>query len=149
MDNIQRWDDARLLADEERPGESFAVFYRRHATSVLAFYARRDIDPRRAGRLTAETFASALADRYRYSSDRASAAPWLHAIASCKLTFSKSTEASEDDDRHVGFPAIEMNEVDRAEYAGLANSEFDVLDVLAYRPRVRSFVTQPQRTVHG
>lgn len=134
MNEMRTWDDRRLLADRDRPGESFAVFYRRHATSVLAFYARRGVDAAKAGELTAETFAAALEDRYRFRSDRPSAASWLHAIATCKLTF-----RHEGDDalaaRRLGDEPIALDERDRAEYGALPGSEHDVLDVLAYRPR--------------
>ncbi|MGX6448571.1 sigma factor [Patulibacter sp. S7RM1-6] len=136
MNAIRTWDDRRLLADRERPGESFAAFYRRHATGVLAFYARRGVDAPRAGELTAETFAAALEDRYRFRSDRPSAASWLHAIATCKLTFRHEREDPQAT-RLLGADPIPLDARDLADYAALPGSVHDVLDVQAYEQRQR------------
>lgn len=82
---MQRWGDDALLRDRERPRESFSVFYRRHVTNVLAFYARQGVPVTQAGDLTAETFAAALLGRDRYAARRPSATPWLLGIAGRKL----------------------------------------------------------------
>lgn len=136
MDETHTWDDARLLADTEHPDASFIAFYRRHATSVLAFYARRNVDATRAAELTAGVFAAALRARYGATAARLTAAPWLHALASAELA---------RDGRPAGrlrralrgrrAPHVPLDVRDRVEYATLAFGPFDVLDVLAERPR--------------
>src|SRR3954453_18827075 len=73
--------DAQLLAATSRDPEAFAVFYRRYAELILAYFlnrtARRDI----AADLTAETFAAALAGAARVRGGRENAAGWLFGTA--------------------------------------------------------------------
>jgi RNA polymerase sigma factor (sigma-70 family) len=77
--------DAELLAATSRDPEAFAVFYRRYAELILAYFlnrtGRRDI----AADLTAETFAAALAGAARFSGEGETAAGWLFGIARHKL----------------------------------------------------------------
>ena len=56
--------DEDLLASGET--DAFALFYDRHARTVLGYFARRTRDPQAAADLTAETFASAIAAQHRY-----------------------------------------------------------------------------------
>ncbi len=82
-----RGDDARtdedLLASCDT--EAFAVFYDRHARTLLGYFARRTGDPQAAADLTAETFASAIAAQQRYERTGAPALAWLFTIAARRL----------------------------------------------------------------
>jgi RNA polymerase sigma factor (sigma-70 family) len=75
--------DEDLLASGET--EAFAVFYDRHARTVLGYFARRTRDPHAAADLTAETFASAIAAQHRYRPTSAPALAWLFKIAARRL----------------------------------------------------------------
>jgi DNA-directed RNA polymerase specialized sigma24 family protein len=76
--------DADLLAATPTDPDAFAVFYRRHARSVLGFVARRaawsDV-----GDLVAEVFATALVYGRRYDPARGTAGAWLIGIAANKI----------------------------------------------------------------
>jgi RNA polymerase sigma-70 factor (ECF subfamily) len=79
-------DEELLAASAERP-QLFADFYDRHAEKVLAFLARRTLDPQAAADLTAETFAQAFASRRRFSArGEGSAAAWLFTLARHQLS---------------------------------------------------------------
>jgi RNA polymerase sigma factor (sigma-70 family) len=79
---VERSDDELLAA----PGShEFALFYRRHAEAVLAYFARRVRDGEAAADLTAETFAAAVIARERFRPERGSAAAFLYGIAAHKL----------------------------------------------------------------
>lgn len=78
-------DSDLLLASHEDP-EAFAVFYERHAESVLRYFARHTLDPNAAAELTAETFAQAFASRHRYRNAGAPGAAWLFGIAKHQLS---------------------------------------------------------------
>jgi DNA-directed RNA polymerase specialized sigma24 family protein len=60
-----------LLTDDEllssNDPEAFGVFYDRHVKALLGYFARRTFDAEEAADLTAETFASALADELHTS----------------------------------------------------------------------------------
>ena len=79
---MQRSDEELLAAGGSH---EFAIFYRRYATEVLRYFARRVRDPETAADLTAETFAAAVVAQRRYRPDRGSAAGWLYGIAGHKL----------------------------------------------------------------
>ena len=103
--------DDELLASRE-PG-SFAVFYRRHAEDVLAFFARRTRDPELAADLTAETFAAALAGRGRHRPDRGPGAAWLYGIALHKLARAQRRAGAEQRARRrLGMERIELTDGD-------------------------------------
>ena len=65
---------------------SFVALYRQHAEPLLAFFARRTLDPEAAADLTAETFAQALASRGRFRDRGDGAGPWLYGIAQHQLS---------------------------------------------------------------
>jgi RNA polymerase sigma factor (sigma-70 family) len=73
--------DAETLLDARQDPEAFALFYRRHNTRVLRYFARRTPSPEAAADLTAETFATAFAALDRYRPERGPAVVWLFAIA--------------------------------------------------------------------
>ena len=79
---MERSDEELLAAPGSR---EFAVFYRRHAEAVLAYFARRVRDAEASADLTAETFAAAVVARERFRPERGSAAAFLYDIASHKL----------------------------------------------------------------
>ena len=79
---MERSDEELLAAHGSR---EFALFYRRHAEAVLAYFARRVRDAEAAADLTAETFAAAVVARERFRPERGSAAAFLYGIASHKL----------------------------------------------------------------
>ena len=89
MERMVRHDDPRsdedLLAATPADGEAFAVFYRRHLRSVLAYLVHRTGRRDLAADLAAETFAAALQALPRYEPLPGQARGWLFAIAANKL----------------------------------------------------------------
>ncbi len=75
--------DEELLTSCET--DAFAVFYDRHARTLLGYFARRTGDPQIAADLTAETFASAISAQGRYEPTGAPALAWLFTIATRRL----------------------------------------------------------------
>jgi len=75
--------DEDLLASGDT--DAFAVFYDRHARTLLGYFARRTQDPQAAADLTAETFASAISAQDRYKPTGAPALAWLFTIAARRL----------------------------------------------------------------
>jgi RNA polymerase sigma factor (sigma-70 family) len=75
--------DEELLRSDDP--EAFGVFYDRHVRTLLGYFARRTGDPEVAADLTAETFASAIVARRRFTPGRAPAAAWLFTIAGRRL----------------------------------------------------------------
>lgn len=77
--------DARLLRDSARDADAFGVFYDRHSSSVVGYFARRTTDSALTADLTSETFAEAFASRRRYRDTGAPATAWLFTIAARQL----------------------------------------------------------------
>lgn len=124
MDDLEKLEDAVLLACAQEAGATFAVFYRRHVAAVLAFYASRGIDPHRAGDLTAETFAAALLARRRYRRERAPARTWLLGIAVNKLGDSRRRWMREDRAlKALMIQRVELTEHDVADYEELCAAD--------------------------
>jgi RNA polymerase sigma factor (sigma-70 family) len=86
--------DEQLLASSGR--DAFAMFYDRHAGSVLAYFARRTRDPEAAADLTAETFAAAIVARRRFRPGPEPASAWLFGIAHHKLADFQRRGRAED-----------------------------------------------------
>jgi RNA polymerase sigma-70 factor (ECF subfamily) len=80
---VEERSDEQLLA--AAGSQEFALFYRRYAQDVLAYFVRRVRDAEAAADLTAETFAAAIIARERFNPARGSAAAWLYGIAAHKL----------------------------------------------------------------
>jgi RNA polymerase sigma-70 factor (ECF subfamily) len=78
----ERPDEELLMVGGSR---AFAIFYRRHAREVLAYFLRRTRDAEAAADLTAETFAAAVVAQARFRPERGPAIAWLFGIASHKL----------------------------------------------------------------
>ena len=77
--------DAALLAQTPEDPERFAVFYRRHVRSVLAYLLSRTGRPEVAADLCAEVFATALDRCERYDPARGPARAWLFSMANSRL----------------------------------------------------------------
>jgi RNA polymerase sigma factor (sigma-70 family) len=81
-DHAHRSDEDLLASGETL---DFAVFYDRHARSLLGYFARRTGDPHVAADLTAETFASVIVAQGRYEAESTPALAWLYTIAARRL----------------------------------------------------------------
>ena len=112
--NRQHWSDAALLAAiASRDGAAFTVFYRRYAPIVLAYLMRQTRDRETAADLAAEVFAAVLLSAGRYTEQRASAGPWVIAIARNKLVTSLRRGRVEARARHrLGFHAVALEDTD-------------------------------------
>jgi RNA polymerase sigma factor (sigma-70 family) len=98
--------DAELLRRAGRDADAFGVFYDRHVTAVLAYFARRTGCAQTAQDLTAETFAEAFAHRRRYRDTGAPASAWLMSIARHKLArFYERGAVDRRARRRLGIPA--------------------------------------------
>lgn len=109
--------DEQLLADAQRPGDSFAVLYRRHVGDVIRYFARRGADAAQAADLTAETFAAALLARAKYRPERGEVRGWLFGIAANKLADSRRRWVREDRARRrLGLERPRLAAADVEEY---------------------------------
>ena len=105
-------DEELLMLSKTRP-EAFGAFYGRHAEALLAFFARRTLDPEIAAELTAETFAQAFASRIRFERRGAGASAWLYAIGRHQLArFYRTGRVEAAARRKIGLPPRELSESD-------------------------------------
>ncbi len=83
MDRLQSQEPvAAALLRSRREPDAFELVYRRHATGLVAFVARRVYDLDTATDLAAESFARAYLKRASFRGDTdAQAAAWLYAVA--------------------------------------------------------------------
>ncbi len=106
-------DAALLAAIADRDGAAFAVFYRRHVPTVLAYLMRETGNPETAADLAAEVFAAVLLAAGRYSEQSESATPWVIGIARNKLLMSWRRGRVEARARHrLGFEAMALTDGD-------------------------------------
>lgn len=129
--------DAELLRQTAGDPEAFGRFYRRHARWVLTVCARRARDAELAADVTAETFATALAQSARFDPARGSAGNWLFAIALNKLADAhRRGSAERRARRRLGIPAIELTDDDLARIEELASLQGDgsAVELLAALP---------------
>ncbi len=114
MEIRRQWSDAALLAAiAGRDGAAFAVFYRRHLPTVLAFLIRETRDREAAADLAAEVFAAVLLAAGRYSEQGSSATPWVIGIARNKLLMSFRRGRVEARARHrLGFQPVALDDAD-------------------------------------
>jgi RNA polymerase sigma-70 factor (ECF subfamily) len=112
--NRRLWSDSALLAAiAARDGAAFAVFYRRHLSTVLAFLIRETRDPETAADLAAEVFAAVLLSSGRYAEQGESATPWVIGIARNKLLMSFRRGRVEARARHrLGYQAVALDDSD-------------------------------------
>jgi RNA polymerase sigma-70 factor, ECF subfamily len=112
--NRRLWSDSALLAAiAARDGAAFAIFYRRHLSTVLAFLMRETRDPEAAADLAAEVFAAVLLSSGRYAEQGESATPWVIGIARNKLLMSFRRGRVEARARHrLGYQAVALDDAD-------------------------------------
>jgi RNA polymerase sigma-70 factor, ECF subfamily len=127
--NRQSSSDAALLsAIAARDGAAFAVFYRRHVPTVLAYLMRETRDPETAADLAAEVFAAVLLAAGKYAPQGESATPWVIGIARNKLLMSLRRGRVEARARHrLGFDAVALDDGDLERIIEVANSGSDTL----------------------
>src|SRR6266545_8239092 len=82
MSRLDDTDDALLMSGD---AEDFGRFYDRYVEMVLAYFQRRTRNPEVAADLTAETFASALKARARFTPRSTPAVAWLFVIAQRRM----------------------------------------------------------------
>jgi len=112
----EEWSDGDLLAAVARSdGPAFTEFYQRHLPIVVAFLRRSGCDREVAADLAAETFAGVLGAARRYRPERATAAPWVIAIARNKLLESR---------RRLGYQpvALDDNDLERVDEIAAAGA---------------------------
>ena len=143
--------DARLLEDTAGgDSDAFAVFFRRHVSSITLYAVRRCRDPEDVGDLVAETFLVALQAAGRYVPENDTALPWLFGIARRVLAKQRRRSAGarrlliKNSNSHLHFTASEEDAVaaaiDAARQrpaleAGLARlslGEREVIELVAY-----------------
>jgi len=113
-------DDETLLEQSARDPDAFAVFYARHARTILAFFAARTRDPEDAADLMAETLAAALLGAPRFRRGRGPALAWLFGIAQHKLTDSRRRGHVESAARaKLGLERMSLDDDDLARVAEL------------------------------
>jgi len=114
VENRRQWPDAALLAAiAGRDGAAFAVFYRRHLPTVLAFLMRETRDRETAADLAAEVFAAVLLAAGRYNEQGESATPWVIGIARNKVLMSFRRGRVEARARHrLGFRPVALDDGD-------------------------------------
>jgi RNA polymerase sigma-70 factor (ECF subfamily) len=92
---------------------AFAVFYRRYAETILAYFVNRTRRHDVAADLTAETFAAALGGAAGFRGERESAAPWLFGIARHKLIDSLRRGRVEDQARRgLGLEPLVLDDAE-------------------------------------
>jgi RNA polymerase sigma factor (sigma-70 family) len=74
-------DQELLAATAAGDGEAFAIFWRRHASTVMAFGIHRCASSEDVADLVADTFLAAFRAAGHYRAQTATAAPWLLGIA--------------------------------------------------------------------
>src|SRR5215510_3043788 len=107
------WDDVELIVRSWDEPEAFGVVFERHAETLLAYFARRTLDPEAAAELTAETFAQAFASRRRFRDHGLGAIGWLYGIARHQLgRFFRTGAVDARARRRLGMPEREVSSED-------------------------------------
>jgi len=102
--------DGELLVLAREEPEAFGALYERHAEALLAYFARRTLDPEAAAELTAETFAEAFASRGRFRDRGAGGAGWLYGIARHELgRYFRSGAVESRARRRLGMPERDLS----------------------------------------
>jgi RNA polymerase sigma-70 factor, ECF subfamily len=78
---MESTDQELLAATAAGDGEAFAMFWRRHTSTVMAFGIHRCATSEDVADLVADTFLAAFRAAGRYRAETATAAPWLLGIA--------------------------------------------------------------------
>ena len=143
--------DARLLEDTAGgDSDAFAIFFRRHVSSITLYALRRCRDPEDVGDLVAETFLVALQAAGRYIPETETALPWLFGIARRVLAKQRRRMAGarrlliKSSNSHLHFTASEEDAVAsaidaarqrpalEAGLARLSTGEREVIELVAY-----------------
>jgi RNA polymerase sigma-70 factor (ECF subfamily) len=91
-DSMSEPADSVLIAQSRDAPEQFGLLFRRYATQIHAYAARRLGEPV-ADDVMAETFLAAFRHRARYDLTRQSARPWLYGIATRLIARHRRAEA--------------------------------------------------------
>jgi RNA polymerase sigma factor (sigma-70 family) len=121
-EHVQRTDGQLLSAVIAGDGEAFAVFYRRHLATVVAFLLRETGDREATADLAAEVFAAVFLAARRFK-DRGggSARPWVLGVARNKLLESRRRGRVEDRARRrLAFEPEALDDDDLARVDELA-----------------------------
>lgn len=125
-------DDDELVERSARDPDAFAVFYARHARTILAFFAARTRSGEDAADLMAETFAAALLGATRFRRSRGPALAWLFGIARHKLADSQRRGRVETAARaKLGLERLELDDEALARVAELVDEGRDPHALLA------------------
>jgi len=102
---VDQRDDVELIVRSRDEPEAFGVLFERHAETLLAYFARRTLDPEAAAELVAETFAQAFASRRRFRDRGLGATGWLYGIARHQLSrFFRNGTVDMRARRRLGMP---------------------------------------------
>jgi RNA polymerase sigma factor (sigma-70 family) len=127
---MERSDEQLLAAGGSH---EFALFYRRYAQDVLAYFARRVRDAEAAADLTAETFAAAVVAQSRFRPERGSAVAWLYGIAGHKLAdYERRGRLEDRARRQLGIVRRTLTPEDAVQIEALGRE--NVADLLSVLP---------------
>jgi RNA polymerase sigma-70 factor (ECF subfamily) len=106
-------DDVELILRSRHEPELFGVLFERHAEPMLAFFARRTLDPEAAAELVAETFAEAFSSRARFRDQGVDGAAWLFGIGRNLLSrYFRNGAVEARARRRLGMPERRVGEGD-------------------------------------
>ena len=135
---LDTWSDGELLEDSTDPGESFAVFYRRHVGALIRFAASRGLDADTAADVVGDTFIGALESRQRYRPERETARLWLLAIAARRIADVRRRHGQERRRfQSLQSEAVVLTQGDRDSYQQLVEGDRKSLDALSDLPTVQ------------
>lgn len=105
--------DVEVIARSRAEPEAFGIVFERHAHELLAYFARRTLDPEAAADLVAETFAEAFASRRRFRDRGLGATGWLYGIARHQLSrYFRRGAVDSRARRRLGMPDREVSSED-------------------------------------
>jgi RNA polymerase sigma-70 factor, ECF subfamily len=106
-------EDVELILRSRHEPELFGVLFERHAEPMLAFFARRTLDPETAAELVAETFAEAFSSRARFRDQGVDGAAWLFGIGRNLLSrYFRNGAVEARARRRLGMPERTVGERD-------------------------------------
>lgn len=105
--------DAELIIRSRDEPKAFGILFERHAEPMLAFFARRTLDPEAAAELVAETFAEAFSSRGRFRSQGVDGVAWLYGIGRHLLSrYFRAGAVDARARRRLGMPERTVSESD-------------------------------------
>ncbi|HET8525761.1 MAG TPA: sigma-70 family RNA polymerase sigma factor [Actinomycetota bacterium] len=106
-------EDVELILRSRQEPELFGLLFERHAEPMLAFFARRTLDPEAAAELVAETFAEAFSSRARFRDQGVDGAAWLFGIGRNLLSrYFRNGAVEARARRRLGMPERTVGEGD-------------------------------------